>query len=346
MTDANIDVIESQVDMVREIFFEKAHTLFRDQRFFDALNTRITQAIDDKLDDLDITMEKKSELREYMLNDTAKGLLMNGERKNVFINHITNEKESIKTFFGEFINELLSGTDDQLIEHLVDLFYRIFVEPDAINNLHSKINMGNTNAFNTVSGSMPGCKVTGCLDGLIGGSNLSKAEFNTNNSVSNATGASGLNMDNGVNYQRFGLVMGWDGMTGIALPGTEDGGCKNAMDINSSKELCNNSPECDGFFAYARNDSDRVCFKTNVDTSNNVKTPSESWINTTNAQNSAFFVKDDRVNGNNPPEPFSNIEKVDGNKDFTIDDNVFGNIMTTLLFIILVYYFCKKLKLF
>jgi hypothetical protein len=46
------------------------------------------------------------------------------------------------------------------------------------------------------------------------------------------------------------------------------------------------------------------------------------------------------------PEPFSNIEEVDENKGITIDDNVFGNIMTTLLFIILTYYLCKKLKLF
>jgi hypothetical protein len=219
-------------------------------------------------------------------------------------------------------------------------------QADAINNLQSRMNMGKT-----VSGSMPGCKVAVCLDGLIGESNLSAAEFNNDNSVSNATGASGSTMSRGVNYQNFPRVMGWDGTRGIALPGTEESGCKNAMDLNSSKELCNNSPECDGFFSYARNDSDRVCFKTNVDTSNNVKTPSQDWINNNNAQESGFFVKDDRVKvttnfQSGDPEPFSNIEEVYENKVITIDNNVFGNIMTTLLFIILTYYLCKKLKLF
>ena len=269
------------------------------------------------------------------------------------------------------------------------------------------------NMDKTASGSMPGCKVTGCLDGLIGGSNLSTAEFNNDNSgsnatgasgsnatgasgsnatgasvsnatgasgsnatgasgsnatgapvdelrrralprrlpalpasVSNATGASGSTIQKTKNYEEFPLVVGWDGTSGMALPGTESSGCKNNMNIDSSMELCNGSPECDGFFAYTRNDSDRVCFKKNVDTSKNVKKANQNWISNNNAQNSKFFVKEDRVNSNNPPEPFSNIEEVHGNKGITIDNNVFGNVMTTLLFIILTYYLCKKLKLF
>ena len=346
MTDANI---ESQVNMVREIFFEKAHTLLQDQRFFDSLNERITQAIDAKLESLDITMEKKNELREYILNSPEEGLLANEERKQQFIDFLTGDKEQLRSYFGEFINELLSGTDDQMIEHLTHLFYAIAIEPDAINGIYSKMNMGNMKAVG--SRSIQGCKVTGCLDGLIDGSKSSSMEINAvNNAVNNATGSSGSTIKGGTgiaeNYEKFPLVMGWDGTTGITLSGTESGGCKNNMDFASSRELCDNSPECDGFFAYARNDSDRVCFKTNVDTSNIANSASPDWINSANAPNSAFFVKKDRVNSNNPPEPFSNIEEVHVNKGIKEDDNGFGNIMTTLLFVILVYYLCKKLKLF
>ena len=324
MNDANI---ESQVNMVREIFFEKAHTLLQDQRFFDSLNERITQAIDAKLESLDITMEKKNELREYILNSPEEGLLANEERKQQFIDFLTGDKEQLRSHFGEFINELLSGTDDQMIEHLTHLFYAIAIEPDAINGIYSKMNMGNMKAVR--SSSMQGCKITGCLDGLIDGSKSSSMEINVMNNDTVPSGST-INGETKIaeNYEKFPFVLGWDGTTGIALSGTESAGCKNNMDFASSRELCDNSPECDGFFAYARNESDRVCFKTNVDTSNIANSATPDWKK--NAPEMAFFVKKDRVN-NTGSEPFSNIEEDYGNKGIKEDDNGFGNIMTTLL---------------
>jgi hypothetical protein len=301
-------------------------------------------------------MEKKSILRDYMLNAPEEGLLMNEGKKNEFINFMNNQRGQLETYFRDFITELLTGSDDQMIEHFTNLFYQIFIEPEAIHKLHSKMNMDNLNMDKTGIDSMPGCRVTGCLDGLIGGSIFSKNKVadgsemvnNSGSEMVNNSGSSGVRsfetMRGG--YQPFEGISGWQNMRSITLPGTEASGCKNDMTIADSSSLCNSSPECDGFYAYARNDSDRVCFKTNVDTT---RRPREA---PTNIPTAKFFVKRDRVrvnqqnSGASSFEAFGNIEEVDGNKDIPIDNNNFGNIMTTLLFVILVYYLCKKLKLF
>lgn len=349
---------QEDVNFIRERFFEKVHQLAQDDRFFNELNSKISSAIDNKINNwtessdarnagIEPNSSEVDELRQYMNNEFD----YTGEKKQELLDSITSpeRKANIQEGFRIYIDTLLGGSDDDMIRALSELFYALFIEPKAIHKIHVAINEITERKLSSTPGSISGCQMTGCLDNLIGRdlpSGLSSMEVSVMKNNQDLVPIEGQEQSVS-GYEFYKGIKGWNGLGVIELQGTESSGCKNDINLYDARELCDSSPECDGFFSYSRNQNDRVCFKKNVDTSKNEEVATENWKKEYNAPNSGFYLKHDMANGDDTVnEPFSNIEEVHDNKGILEDDNAFGNIITTLLFIILAYYLCKNLKLF
>ena len=63
-------------------------------------------------------------------------------------------------------------------------------------------------------------------------------------------------------------------------------GCINDIDINDAEKQCNNTEDCDSFFTYDSNGEGRVCFKNNVD-----DTQEQKPFNNPKFPNAGFFIK-------------------------------------------------------
>lgn len=84
-------------------------------------------------------------------------------------------------------------------------------------------------------------------------------------------------------YNQYPKTLDFGTSPKFSISGGDANGCLNNTSLNDAKDKCNTASGCDGFFIYDTTKPSRVCFKSNIDTSQAKK---NSTVST-----SAFFEK-------------------------------------------------------
>lgn len=95
------------------------------------------------------------------------------------------------------------------------------------------------------------------------------------------------NSVNGYRFYENVAKMGSDQKSNVTDGDT--GGCIDDISVNDATVRCNKQYDCEGFFVYDSKNSDRVCFKTKIDTNNKTYTTD---VFKENNPNCGYFVKE------------------------------------------------------
>ena len=109
-----------------------------------------------------------------------------------------------------------------------------------------------------------------------------------------------------VNYMEYpGVLSLGDSSQLLNIPGADGNGCLNNISLETAKNTCDDSTDCNSFFSYDPNSNARVCFKSAYGQTGEIKRSSEFDV-LSNPEKSSFFVKVPTANVSLPtgtPEP-------------------------------------------